>query len=556
MQNDRSFSATRVLYDIAHALDSDEEPDTRVRRVVEWLRLIVPYERCALLVALPGRDRQFFESPQSSEAEPVDLREVLVGVLSLLSEQGPPERQSLALDRAFGYASHLAVPLVGFDHHFGILFVGSTPPDAYTEEHLKLLSVVASQVAAYLSKLRLVEILTARSLELEAANQSKDEFLATLSHELRSPLTAIVGWTKLLRAGRLDEAATAHALEVIDRNAKHQAKLIEDILDMSRIITGKLRLDFQPVDLSRVIGAALESVRLMAEAKEIRITVLSQSTGLVLGDSSRLQQMVRNLLTNALKFTHRGGRVEVGLDREGSRVRLHVVDNGAGIHLDFLPHIFEPFRQADGSISRKHGGLGLGLALVRHLAVLHQGKVWAESAGEGRGATFTVDLPVLAARDEGLAVIGIRETQRDIVPSSAELKGRSILIVDDDIDSLEMVTEILRQSGADVLTATSAGEAYELVQRERPDVLVADVGMPEEDGYALLRKVRELAPECGGTIPAVALTGYASEEDRRQATLAGFQSHLSKPVEPTQLLTIVANLIQSDRLGERRGKGC
>jgi signal transduction histidine kinase/ActR/RegA family two-component response regulator len=559
MQNDRSFSATRVLYDIAHALDSDEEPDTRVRRVVEWLRLIVPYERCALLVALPGRDQLFFESPQSSEAEPVDLREVLVGVLSLLSEQGLPERQSLALDRTFGYASHLAVPLVGFDHHFGLLFVGSTLPDAYTEEHLKLLSVVASQVAAYLSKLRLVEILTARSLELEAANQSKDEFLATLSHELRSPLTAIVGWTKLLRAGRLDEAATAHALEVIDRNAKHQAKLIEDILDMSRIITGKLRLDFQPVDLSRVIGAGLESVRLMAEAKEIRITVLSQSTGLVLGDSSRLQQMVRNLLTNALKFTHRGGRVEVCLDREGSRLRLHVVDNGAGIRLDFLPHIFEPFRQADGSISRKHGGLGLGLALVRHLAELHQGKVWAESAGEGRGATFTVDLPVLAARDEELAVITggkIRETQGDIVPSSAELKGRSILIVDDDIDSLEMLTEILRQSGADVLTATSAGEAYELVQRERPDVLVTDVGMPEEDGYALLRKVRELAPECGGSIPAVALTGYASEEDRRQAILRGFQPHLSKPVEPTQLLTIVANLIQSDRLGERRGKGC
>jgi signal transduction histidine kinase/ActR/RegA family two-component response regulator len=559
MQSDRSFSATRVLYDIAHALDSGEEPDTRVGSVVEWLRLIVPYESCALLVALPGRDQQFFESPQSSEAEPVELREVLVGVLSLLSEQRPSEGQSLAMDRAFGYASHLAVPLVGFDHHFGLLFVGSTLPDAYTEEHLKLLSVVASQVAAYFSKLHLVEILTARSLELEAANQSKDEFLATLSHELRSPLTAIVGWTKLLRAGRLDEAATAHALEVIDRNAKHQAKLIEDTLDMSRIITGKLRLDFQPVDLSRVIGAALESVRLTAEAKEIRITVLSQSTGLVLGDSSRLQQMVQNLLTNALNFTHRGGRVEVRLDREGSRVRLHVVDNGVGIRLNFLPHIFEPFRQADGSISRKHGGLGLGLALVRHLAELHQGKVWAESAGEGRGATFTVDLPVLAARDEEFAVITgskIHETQGDIVPSSAGFKGRSILIVDDDIDSLEMVTEILRQSGADVLTATSAGEAYELVQRERPDVLVADLGMPEEDGYALLRKVRELAPECGGSIPAVALTGYASEEDRRQATLAGFQSHLSKPVEPTQLLTIVANLIQSDRQGVRRGKGC
>ena len=370
-------------------------------------------------------------------------------------------------------------------------------------------------------------------------------------------MNAIVGWTKLLRTGTLDEGAIAHGLEVIDRNAKEQAKLIEDILDTSRIITGKLRLDFQPVDLSGVIAAAVESIRLMAEAKGIRINlIISPSRGLVSGDPSRLQQMVWNLLTNALKFTDRGGSVEVRLDREGSRFRLRIMDTGAGIPPDFLPHVFDRFRQADGSISRRHGGLGLGLAIVRHLAELHEGKVWAESAGEGRGTTFTLDLPILAARDEESAVImgsEIRGTQESVSPQSAEFKGRSMLVVDDNIDSLEMVAEILRQSGADVLTATSAAEAYELLQHERPEVLVADVGMPEEDGYALLRKVRELAPEAGGSTPAVALTGYASEEDRRQAALAGFQSHLSKPVEPARLLTIVANLLQSTSIATKPG---
>jgi len=551
MQTNPNFS--RVLYDIAHVLNSSEGSEARFRSVMEWLRLIAPYEQCALLVALPKCEQRFFELPQLPEAESIALRSRLASILTSLNEQPQSESQSIVLDPNLSYVSHLAVPLVGFDYPFGLLFIGSTQPDTYTEEHLKLLSVVASQLAAYVNRLHLEERLTARSIELEAANRSKDDFLATLSHELRSPLNAIVGWTKLLRAGMLDEGTMAHGLEVIDRNAKEQAKLIEDILDSSRIITGKLRLDFQPVDLSGVIGAAVESIRLMAEAKGIRIKLIpSQSTGLVSGDSSRLQQMVWNLLTNAVKFTDRGGSVEVRFDREGSRLRLQIMDNGAGIRPDFLPHVFDRFRQADGSITRKHGGLGLGLTLVRHLAELHQGKVWAESAGEGRGATFTVDLPLLAARDEELAVM-TATPQADPVQRAAEFKGRSMLVVDDNIDSLEMIAEILRLSGADVLTATSAAEAYELLQRERPEVLVTDVGMPEEDGYALLRKVRQLAPESGGSTPAVALTGYASEEDRRQAALAGFQSHLCKPVEPSQLLTIVANLIQSSNRATRPG---
>jgi CheY-like chemotaxis protein len=257
--------------------------------------------------------------------------------------------------------------------------------------------------------------------------------------------------------------------------------------------------------------------------------------------------MVWNLLTNAVKFTSRGGSIEVHLDQHGSRVWLRVIDTGAGIRSDFLPYVFDRFRQADGSIARKHGGLGLGLALVRHLAELHQGKSLAESLGEGRGATFTIDLPLLAAGDEesvGKAASEIHASPADTVRPSALFNGRSILVVDDNSDSLEVLAEILRLSGANVLTATSAAEAYELVQREQPDLLITDVGMPEEDGYALVRKVRDLSPECGGNTPAVALTGYASAEDRRQATLAGFQSHLCKPVEPAQLLTMVANLLQ------------
>jgi signal transduction histidine kinase len=297
---------------------------------------------------------------------------------------------------------------------------------------------------------------------LEAVNRSKDDFLALLSHELRTPLNAIVGWAKLLQTGKLDDATTARGLEVIDRNAKLQARLIEDTLDMSRIVTGKLRLDFGPVDLSAVIASVVESLRIMAEAKEIRITVTcNESIEAVEGDSSRLHQVVWNLLANAIKFTPSRGSVEIRLDREGSSVRLRVSDNGVGIPVEFLPHVFDQFRQADSSKSRKWGGLGLGLALVRHLVELHAGRVWAESAGEGLGATFTVDLPLLARQhsDLNIAMDSARlETQenRTSLESLPSLAGRRVLIVDDDVDSLEMEAEIARQCQAYVLTARSA----------------------------------------------------------------------------------------------------
>jgi signal transduction histidine kinase len=397
------LSTTRILYDIAHALDSTEEPERRVRIVGEWLRRVVPYEHCALLVVLPGRDSRFLEWPDSSEIEQRKLREVLSDLLVTIGDTADAHLFQGGI--GLGYSSYLAVPLVGFDDHFGLLFVGSTLSDLYTEEHLKLLSIVASQLAAFFSKLHLVEGLRARSLELEAANRAKDDFLATLSHELRTPLNPIVGWSSLLQTGTLDESTIARGLEVIHRNAKLQARLIDDILDMSRIVTGKVRLDFGPVDLLTVIDFALESVRLMADAKKIQISVISnEPVGKVQGDSGRLQQVVWNLLSNAIKFSPREGKIELRLEGQGSHVRVRVIDTGVGLPLEFLPYVFDRFRQADSSTSRKFGGLGLGLSLVRHLVELHGGRVWADSAGEGKGAMFTVDLPLMGKKHSGSKV--------------------------------------------------------------------------------------------------------------------------------------------------------
>jgi signal transduction histidine kinase len=497
-------------------------------------------------MVLPGRDSRFLEWPQSSAIEHHKLRQVLSDLLVTLGDKIGSDTHFFRENIGFGYTSYLAVPLVGFDDHFGLLFVGSSLPDLYTEEHLKLLSVVASQLAAFFSKLHLVELLRARNLELEALNRGKDDFLATLSHELRTPLTAILGWARLLQTETRDDATIAHGLEVIDRNAKLQARLIDDTIDMSRVITGKLRLDFGAVDLSAVIGFALESVRLMAEAKEIGITVISKEpVGAVEGDSSRLQQVVWNLLANAIKFTPRGGKIEILLDRQDSYVRLRVRDTGVGIPREFLPHVFDRFRQADSKTTRNFGGLGLGLALVRHLVDLHGGRVWADSAGEGQGATFTVDLPLMNKKSRVVMSSANPEAQegRTALDRFSDLQGCCVLIVDDDADCLEMIAEILRRCQAQVLTATSASEAYELVQHHQPQALVADIGMPHEDGYTLLRKIRDLTPERGGRIPAVALTGYTNQEG--QATRAGFQYYLSKPVDPARLLTVLANLIES-----------
>jgi signal transduction histidine kinase/ActR/RegA family two-component response regulator len=386
-------------------------------------------------------------------------------------------------------------------------------------------------------------------VEAERANRLKDEFLATVSHELRTPLNAIIGWTHMVRAGGLDEATAARAIETIERNAKSQAQLIEDILDVSRVVTGKLRLNIERVDVASVINAAVDSVQLAADAKGIRLEViLDRSAREVPGDASRLQQIVWNLLSNAIKFTPAGGRVQVRLERAGSDAQIRVSDTGQGISPDFLPFIFDRFRQADGTSTRRYGGLGLGLAIVRHLLELHGGTISADSPGEGLGATFTVRLPLAAARASANsrgrgAESSLRiEDDRARAEPLARLAGVQVLLVDDDEDTLHMLAIMLKAHGATVQTAASAAEALDALRWYEPDVLVSDLAMPDEDGYSLIAKVRAREAEGGRQTPAVALTAYVRVEDRARALSAGFNMFVPKPVEPSELITAILNL--------------
>ena len=383
--------------------------------------------------------------------------------------------------------------------------------------------------------------------EAERLNRLKDEFLSTVSHELRTPLNAILGWSQILRTSKVDEVKMNRALETIERNARSQAQLIDDLLDISRIITGKIRLNVQTVQLLPVIEAAIDTVRPAADAKNIRLqAVLDPAAGPVLGDSERLQQIVWNLLSNAIKFTPKQGRVQVCLQRINSHTEIVVVDSGQGISAEFLPYVFERFRQADGSITRSFGGLGLGLAIVRQLVELHGGTVHAESPGEGQGATFTVKLPLLAVGPKAIEPERVHPTVGGSVPfdCTARLKGLRILIVDDDPDMRDLLAYTLEVCGAEVIAAASANAAISALTKSSPpiDILISDIGMPDEDGYSLLRQVRALKPENGGKIPAIALTAYARTQDRTAALLAGFQSHIAKPVEPAELIAVIANL--------------
>ena len=389
---------------------------------------------------------------------------------------------------------------------------------------------------------------TARS-EAEAASRLKDEFLATVSHELRTPLTAVLGWIHILRGGQLDEPSAARALEVIERNARSQNQLIEDLLDVSRIITGKIRLDVRLIDLASLIESAIEAVLPAAEAKEIRVSkILDAGVSSISGDPARLQQVVWNLLSNAIKFTPRGGYVEVRVERVDSHLGISVADSGDGIKKEFLPFVFDRFRQADGTTARQYGGLGLGLAIVRHLVELHGGTVQAASNGEGEGAVFTVKLPVLPVYQREANVERVPSTERDTrlpVEYPDNLAGLEVLVVDDEADTLELIKVLLGQCGAEVTTARSSAEALELLERIRPNVIISDIGMPSEDGFEFIRKVRLLPPERGGKIPAVALTAYARAEDRLRVLRSGYQMHISKPVELAELVAVVANVGKS-----------
>lgn len=375
-------------------------------------------------------------------------------------------------------------------------------------------------------------------VQAEEANRIKDEFLGTLSHELRTPLNAITGWAHLLQAGTLAPAEQARAIETILRNAKHQARLIEDLLDVSRIISGKLLLNLSPLGLSKVIETALEAVMPAALAKQLRISSeLAAGACEVLGDAERLQQVFANLLSNSIKFCEPGGRIEIRAERDGRRVVVKVIDDGRGIAPEFLPLLFERFRQAGHPIARARGsGLGLGLAIARYLVEAHHGSIAAESAGERQGATFSVSLPVLSSGES------LPASEEVVAPSARQLGGAYILVIDDDPDALELLGILLAREGAEVTLVDSAKAARNSIRAREPDVIVCDVGMPEEDGYSFMRRLRASGERAGAFIPALALTGHASAEDTRVALLAGFQMHVSKPLDPPQLLDNLAKL--------------
>jgi signal transduction histidine kinase len=401
----------------------------------------------------------------------------------------------------------------------------------------------AARSAAEAERIRLLEREQAARADLERANRAKDEFIATVSHELRTPISAVLGWARLLRTGKLDAAASARAVEVIERSAAAQAQLVDDLLDVSRVERGELRLYVRPVDLRAVVEAAVEAVRPAATARGTAIvTELDAPAGPLVGDPARLQQVTWNLLSNAIKFTPHGGKVLVRLIREGDHAGLVVTDDGVGIEPDFLPHVFERFRQADSSRTRAFGGLGLGLAIVRHLVEAHGGTIAAASEGTGKGATFTVRLPIgtRVARSEP-RVRAVESLPAPAGRALAGLGGLDVLVVDDDADSLELVREALAQAGATVRCARSCREALESFGAGAPAVLLSDIAMPDEDGYALIRQVRAL-PGGGGAVRAAALTAFAFPEDKEQAQRAGFDDFLAKPIAPWELVEAVARL--------------
>ena len=462
--------------------------------------------------------------------------------------------------------SYLAVPVISRSGLvIGGLFFGHREPDIFTERSEQLIRGFAAQAAIAIDnarlygetkraaeeRARLLEVERETRAQVERVSLMKDEFLATLSHELRSPLNAMLGWSQALLANTPEDDSTLRrGLLSIARNARAQAQLIDDLLDMSRIVSGKIRLDVQSLELTPIIEATLDSVRPSADAKAIEIrTHFEANPGSISGDPQRLQQVIWNLLTNAVKFTPRQGRIEVTLRRAGSSAVLTVRDSGIGISADFLPHLFERFRQADSSTTRKYGGLGLGLSIVKQLVELHGGHIEATSSGTGQGSAFTVSFPIRAVREDVTTLPpepNPRHTQRARDPQLS-LTGIRVLVVDDEQDARELVSAVLSDAAAEVWTAPAADDALTLLEAKHPDVIVSDIGMPERDGYQFMQDVRSLAASCGGATPAIALTAFARSEDRARALLAGYQIHIAKPVEPHELLTTIRNLVEQTR---------
>jgi signal transduction histidine kinase/ActR/RegA family two-component response regulator len=464
--------------------------------------------------------------------------------------------------------SYLAVPVKSRSGNvLGGLLFGHPEPGVFTARSERVITGVAAQAAIAIDNAQLFEDLRRAANEREALLEAerkaraevervslmKDEFLATLSHELRTPLNAVLGWSEILLAGVPDPANVQRGLETIARNARAQAQLIEDLLDMSRIVSGKVRLDVQRTSLASVVDAAIDAVKPSVDAKAIRLyKILDPDAGPVFGDPHRLQQITWNLLSNAVKFTPKGGWIQVLVTRIAAHVEITVSDSGPGISPDFLPQVFERFRQADASITRKHGGLGLGLAIVKQLVELHGGTVRAENGSAGRGATFLVTLPLGASRDEEHDEREHPATERTPVPrEGVYLAGTKVLVIDDEPDARDLIKWVLESSQAEVIVGASAADGLELVEHQRPDVVISDIGMPERDGYQFIRDVRSLPAASGGKTPAIALTAFARSEDRTRALLAGYQIHLAKPIEPQELVATVGSLVGRTAKSER-----
>ncbi|HUE80854.1 MAG TPA: CHASE domain-containing protein [Pyrinomonadaceae bacterium] len=443
-------------------------------------------------------------------------------------------------DNGLRPSSSMVIPMAVMGRIVGTIEVQSYEVAAFREEHATAMRMAANLTAVALENVRLLERESSARAAAEESNRLKDEFLATVSHELRTPLTAILGWSRMLEAGSLGTPMAARAIETIRRNAKTQSQIIDDILDVSRIITGNLNLDLHPIELGPVIEAAINVVRPTADAKGIQVECdFEDRPNVISGDGNRLQQVIWNLLSNAIKFTPTGGRVKVSLKQVNAYVEIMVADTGQGIGPDFLPYVFDRFRQEDSTTTRRHGGLGLGLAIARHLVEIHGGMIQAHSDGDGKGATFTVRLPLvgIASQVEELKV----DEEDQMEASLVLLNDLHILLVDDDVDTLELISAALRQRDARVTAVSSASQALEAIAKSVPDVLVSDIAMPDEDGYELLARVRALHCEVSCKIPAVAITAYARDEDRQRALSCGFADYLAKPIELAELIAAVAN---------------
>jgi PAS domain S-box-containing protein len=491
--------------------------------------------------------RKYPRNPEAVTGVPQVLRTGIAELHREIPDQllvaGCVDAEHLRIVRELRLRSAMIVPLMKQNRTLGaISFVYSTSGRTYSADDLRTAEDLARRCADAIENARLYLSEQEARKHADVANRAKDEFLAIVSHELRTPLNAIMGWAKLLSSADFDEARRQRAMETIERNAVAMAQLIDDLLDMSRVISGKMKLDIQRVEMLGVMEAAIDSIRPAATAKDIELVpMLEGPTPKIMGDPTRLQQIVWNMLSNAVKFTHKGGRVTVQLCQVGSSIDITVADNGKGIAPSFLPHVFEAFRQEDASISRARGGLGLGLSITRQLVELHGGHITAQSSGEGHGATFTVSLPISTIDTSG-------ERKEDLGAGAApherphDLRGLRVLVVDDEEDARQLITTILEECECRVMTAASAREALLTLERERPDVMLSDIGMPGEDGIELIRNVRRLPHDHGGSIPAAALTAYARAQDRRAMLNAGYSMHLAKPIEPAELIAAVATL--------------